>query len=550
MHWLRNAWNSFSFVGLVVATLFFAVSVTPSLLPRNPWTQGVLSGFALAVGYGVGVLIWWTYRFFELREVPLRFQRRTKTVTAVVVAGVIVMCLWRMTLWQNSIRDRMEMPELQTAYPLRIALVAMLVGGSFLLLGRAFVRANFYVAGKLSRWMPRRVAGTLGFVLVTLFVVTLSNRVLLSNLLEVSDRLFAKVDQAFDSDIDANDLPAGIGDPDSLIAWDDIGKQGKSFLVDGPSEADLEQFWGRAVERPIRVYAGLNSAEDLAIRADLALQELKRLGGFERSVLVVATPTGTGWLDPSAVDTLEYLHAGDTAIVSMQYSYLPSWLTILVDPHRSQEAARALFRAIYGHWTTLPRDERPQLYLQGLSLGAYGSETSAAWYQMLEDPIAGAVFSGTPFPSRQWQELIAGRNPGTPPWQPTIGDQRTVRFTRQTDQLDVSVPWGPLRVVYIQYASDPMVWFSPNLAWQRPEWLSGDRGPDVSPYLGWYPIVTFLQVAFDLPMATSVPIGYGHNYAPQSYIDAWIATTQPPQWNESMTARLKDLFRQRDTPKP
>jgi uncharacterized membrane protein len=285
-------------------------------------------------------------------------------------------------------------------------------------------------------------------------------------------------------------------------------------------------------------------------RADLALQELKRVGGFERSVLVVATPTGTGWLDPSAVDTLEYVHAGDTAIVSMQYSYLPSWLTILVDPQRSKEAGRALFQAVYRYWTTLPPDQRPRLYLQGLSLGAYGSETSSPWYQMLEDPIQGAVFSGTPFPSRQWQELIASRNPGTPPWQPTIGDQRTVRFTRQTNQLDVGVPWGPLRVVYIQYASDPMVWFSPNLAWQRPEWLSGKRGPDVSPYLGWYPVITFLQVAFDLPMATSVPIGYGHNYAPQSYIDAWVATTQPPEWNSSMTARLKQLFRQRDTPKP
>jgi uncharacterized membrane protein len=63
-------------------------------------------------------------------------------------------------------------------------------------------------------------------------------------------------------------------------------------------------------------------------RAELALEELKRVGGFSRSVLVVATPTGTGWLDPGAVDTVEYLHAGDTAIVSMQYSHLPSWITI------------------------------------------------------------------------------------------------------------------------------------------------------------------------------------------------------------------------------
>ena len=85
------------------------------------------------------------------------------------------------------------------------------------------------------------------------------------------------------------------------------------------------------------------------------------MGAFERSVLVVATPTGTGWLDPGAVETVEYLHGGDTAIVSMQYSYLPSWITLLVEPDRPVESARVLFDEVYSHWKTLARDERPRL---------------------------------------------------------------------------------------------------------------------------------------------------------------------------------------------
>ncbi|MHC4910911.1 MAG: alpha/beta-hydrolase family protein, partial [Planctomycetota bacterium] len=60
-----------------------------------------------------------------------------------------------------------------------------------------------------------------------------------------------------------------------------------------------------------------------------------------------------------------------------------------------------------------------------------------------------------------------------------------------------------------------------------PDWLVDERGPDVSPYLSWYPLVTFLQVACDLPMSTSVPPGHGHNIAVDSYIDAWIAVTEP-----------------------
>lgn len=130
----------------------------------------------------------------------------------------------------------------------------------------------------------------------------------------------------------------------------------------------------------------------------------------------------------------------------------------------------------------------------------------------------------------------------TPPWMPTFRDSALVRFTAQQNHLDTGQRWGPIRDVYIQHASDPMVWFSPNLAWNRPDWLCEPRGPDVSPQLRWYPIVTFLQVAFDLPMATAVPVGYGHNYSPSSYIDAWIAVTDPVGWDAEKISLLKMTF--------
>jgi uncharacterized membrane protein len=84
-----------------------------------------------------------------------------------------------------------------------------------------------------------------------------------------------------------------------------------------------------------------------------------------------------------------------------------------------------------------------------------------------------------------------------------------------------------------------MVFFSPDLAFQKPAWLGGQRGPDVSPHLKWYPVVTFLQIAFDLPMATSVPNGYGHNYSPSSYIDAWVAVTKSEDLPPESIERLK-----------
>jgi len=152
------------------------------------------------------------------------------------------------------------------------------------------------------------------------------------------------------------------------------------------------------------------------------------------------------------------------------------------------------------------------------------------------------VWSGPPFPSAQWAAVVRGRREGSPAWLPKFGDGALLRFTAQRNALETGQRWGPIRNVYIQYASDPMVFFSPDLLWKKPDWLTGARGPDVSPHLRWVPIITFLQVAFDLPMATSIPIGFGHNYSPSSYIDAWIAVTDPPEWSAELTDRLKTLF--------
>tara|TARA_R110002049_G_scaffold4601_5_gene32593 strand:- start:822981 stop:824636 length:1656 start_codon:yes stop_codon:yes gene_type:complete len=545
-----NYKNSFSFVGLSVATLFFAASVTPSLLPRTYLVQGILSGFAIAIGYGVGVTLVAIYQFFELREPAGSVQVVAKRLTVAVVAILFVGFIWRMTFWQNSIRELMGMPELETAYPYRTAMIAVLIGAMMVATVRLLLSFWRFLTSKLIRFVPRRIASFAGFITVVVAVAFLSNDLIAKNLVTAADAFFANLDELIDEEVQQPEQSELTGSPDSLVTWETIGRQGKFFLAKGPTDADISQLTGEESERPIRVYVGMRSRPTERERARLALQELKRVGGFEKSILIVSTPTGTGWLDPSAVDTIEYLHRGDTAIVSTQYSYLPSWITILVDPDRSVRSASALFDEVYSYWKTLPKDARPKLYLQGLSLGSLGSELSADLFTVFEDPIAGAVWSGPPFPSRNWKSFVRNRNETSTAWLPTFRDGRLLRFTSQTNALRSDQPWGPIRNVYIQYASDPMVWFSPELAWSQPDWLGDPRGPDVSPHLRWYPIITFLQIAFDLPMATTVPIGYGHNYSPSSYIDAWIAVTQPEHWSAQNIEALKSKFRESETPKP
>src|SRR5437763_7901163 len=105
------------------------------------------------------------------------------------------------------------------------------------------------------------------------------------------------------------------GGPCSLIPWDTLGYQGRNFIGKGPSVADIGKFTGHPAREPVRIYAGLASANGAAAQATLAVKDLQRAGGFQRKNLVVVTTTGSGWVDPALVDSFEYLSGGDCATV-------------------------------------------------------------------------------------------------------------------------------------------------------------------------------------------------------------------------------------------
>jgi uncharacterized membrane protein len=93
-------------------------------------------------------------------------------------------------------------------------------------------------------------------------------------------------------------------------------------------------------------------------------------------------------------------------------------------------------------------------------------------------------------------------------------------------------------VVYLQNASDPIVWWSPRLALRAPGWLQGPRGPAVSPAMRWYPLVTFWQVTADMADSTSVPPGAGHVYSGLEGASASASIIPPPGWTPERTAEL------------
>src|SRR5262249_56059023 len=86
----------------------------------------------------------------------------------------------------------------------------------------------------------------------------------------------------------------------SLVVGEKLGRAGREFISSGPRREDISVFSGREALEPLRVYVGLRSAATPEARAKLALEELKRVGGFERSVLILGTPTGPAFDYPGA----------------------------------------------------------------------------------------------------------------------------------------------------------------------------------------------------------------------------------------------------------
>jgi uncharacterized membrane protein len=211
-----------------------------------------------------------------------------------------------------------------------------------------------------------------------------------------------------------------------------LGFEGRNFVAGAPTIADIESFDPDVTAlEPIRVYVGLDSADSVEERVDLAIAELERTGAFERAVLVAVTPTGTGWVDPDAARTIEHMYGGDTAIVSVQYSFLPSWIAFLLDTTSPKVLGTALFDGIHEAWAALPEDDRPVLLAFGQSLGSMGGETAFAEPSLsgsidaITSRYDGALFTGPTRDNAVYGTLVDERDPGSPSWKPTVARNRT-----------------------------------------------------------------------------------------------------------------------------
>ncbi|MCL2532971.1 MAG: alpha/beta-hydrolase family protein [Nocardiaceae bacterium] len=526
-------------VGLAVALVFFTWSISPSLLPRAWYLQGVATGISVAAGYGVGCLAAWVVRSCGVTPA---WSARTRRIGwwLLGIAAVILVPVFLVlgTVWQNYVRDLVGIEHTNQANVLLVFLIAAAVWFVLLEAARGIRVGTRALSALARRLIPRPAANVAGLAVAAVIAVLLVNGALYNGLVAFANWSFSGADTATAPGVEQPTVPERSGSPASAQAWDTLGQEGRTFVGRGPDAAQITTVTGRPAKEPIRVYAGRESADSVQEVADLVVAELDRTKAWERKVLAVNTTTGRGWVNQDVASSLEYIEAGDTAIASMQYSFLPSPLAFIADRQTPQEAGRDLFNAVFARWIDMPVETRPKLVVFGESLGSYGGQNAFAGYQDMAVRVDGGLWVGTPNFTPQWQEVTADRDAGSPEILPVVNDGAAVRFASDPQDLDLDAPWGPRRVVYWQHASDPIVWWSPSLLFHEPDWLREPRGRDVDPNMTWLPLVTFWQVTLDMVFSADVPAGHGHSYGPEA-AGMWARILHPEGWSDDDTARVQ-----------
>ncbi|MFF2775413.1 alpha/beta hydrolase [Streptomyces sp. NPDC058052] len=523
------------------ALLLACLSFTPSLLPRGGVLQGVVCGISAAIGYGLGVVAAYVWRAFADRD-PREPSTRSWQALGIAALVLFGLAFGLGQYWQHRIRVLMDVKDYDVLTTIACPFVAAALFLLLLTAGRGLRRLYRWLARLLRRWIGPRAARAVGWIVVTGLAWSLVSGVLLSGFVNAANEAFSLRDTETPEGVRQPVSALRSGGPGSLVPWDTLGRQGRVFTGSGPTAQDIGAFTHRPALEPVRAYAGLATSDDAETRADRAVADLVRAGGFERANLLVMTTTGSGWVNAAAVDSFEYLGDGDAATVAMQYSYLPSWLSYLVDQSKAREAGRELFDAVYDVWSKLPQDERPRLFVAGESLGSFGGETAFSGEYDLRNRTAGAVFAGPPNFNTLFREFSDHRDAGSPEIEPVYKEGRTVRFTDDptTGITPPDEPWDGTRVLYLMHPSDPIVWWSPQLALSEPDWIGEAPGGDVLEEMVWIPFVTFWQVTADLPFSTGVPDGHGHTYK-AAYVDAWNAVMRPADVTPQDLERLREV---------
>jgi uncharacterized membrane protein len=344
-------------------------------------------------------------------------------------------------------------------------------------------------------------------------------------------------------------LPEVTGCPDSGIPWDIQSREGTRWLSGVLLVGHIEAIMGEPAKQPIRVYASLSSGATEEDRADLLMRELDRTHAFDRAAIALFSPTGSGYVNYVANETFEYLARGDCASMALEYSVLPSALS-LTKAQAGTRQTRLVVDAITRRLMDLPKDRRPKFFMFGESLGSRVSEDMFTGHSDAGPRGAGidaAVWVGTPAFTQWRKHLWADRPQGSPP---EVGPGSVYLPRDVSDWQDLSeADKAAVNYLLLQNGDDPVPKFEAPLLWRRPDWLGPDdtRPPGAPRGTHWLPVTTFVTTFTDLMNALTPTPGVfqegGHDYRleiPEAIQRVWgyeASTAQMQRVNTALRQR-------------
>lgn len=294
---------------------------------------------------------------------------------------------------------------------------------------------------------------------------------------------------------EAPDNPYVSGGPASQVPYSTLARDGRRFVSLRTPAEEIATLGEPAME-PIRVYIGLHSADTVEERVDLAIAELERLGGFDRSTLLIMSPAGSGYADYVAADAIECMTRGDVASVVVQYGVLPSMLSL----RRVALGARTQRLLL----DRIAERATGTVLMYGESLGARVAQEALQLAPPRVDDH-GRV-SGV-------DTVVCVGTPGGPSLRNDLLNCPNVVHLDRCQQL-TGFEQGQLW--FVDHDADPVTRWDGELAYRDPYWLRHPRGRNVPGDMAWMPVITWWQVIFDLAYAAQQQSGQfhsiGHDY--------------------------------------
>ena len=303
--------------------------------------------------------------------------------------------------------------------------------------------------------------------------------------------------------------------PRSDMPFDSIGKEGRRFVTMALTHDQITAVMGEPAVDPVRVVCGYESAEDLKQRARMGIADLEACGGFERSIICVASPTGVGYVNYTIIEALEYLTRGNCATIVPQYALVPSALAMpkTID---GVMLTRYVLEGIQQRLAAIPAERRPRVVLMGESLGAnVALDVSTVPGPFVGVPalehlgVAGGVYFGVPFRTEFWKRWR--ENPEA------MDPEHEVTLVSDPEQAP-PLPAGQMRQLLVVHDDDPVNKYAYAMVLQPPYWMGAPstRPPMVPRETRWRPITSFVIATVDLKNGMNSKPGTfvrrGHDY--------------------------------------